>query len=324
MSQLTRKFPTHLAAGIAPVNIRRGSFWIPGDVVPGPRGPVQVGPMHVEWEALADATKPPVVLIHGGGGQATDWKTTPDGRHGWADRLVRAGHPVYLVDRPGHGRSPAHPEVVGALGSPGGYGSTSFVFVPGDPSGHTEWPWGREPGDPELDQLVASAGFLPQDIALGQRRDADRLARLLGDIGPAILIAHSAGAPAAWLVGMEHPELASAVVAIEPMGPPYGEIPGVGALTFGLTATEPAAGVDTGLVALARVPIAVVTGEISPFVPAGYAVADYLTEHGVDAASIHLPAAGITGNGHGMFFERNSDEVLQLVLDWVDRTVGDA
>ena len=47
----------------------------------------------------------PVVFIHGGGGQGTDWLETPDGRDGWADYFVAAGWDVYVVDRPGHGRS---------------------------------------------------------------------------------------------------------------------------------------------------------------------------------------------------------------------------
>ena len=30
----------------------------------------------------------------------------------------------------------------------------------------------------------------------------------------------------------------------------------------------------------------------------------------------------VTGNGHGLIYEKNSDEVLQPVLDWVERQVG--
>ena len=59
----------------------------------------------------------PIVLIHGGGGQGTDWLGTPDGRPGWATFLVQEGYAVYVVDRPGHGRSPYHPDV---LCPPGG------------------------------------------------------------------------------------------------------------------------------------------------------------------------------------------------------------
>lgn len=310
-------YPTHLTSPVEAITVRRGTFWVPGDVEQTPAGTVQVGPMHVEWEAAPNAAGAPIVLIHGGGGQGADWKTTPDGRPGWADRLVRAGHPVYVVDRPGHGRSPAHADVVGPVGPQGGYESTAFVFVPRDAGGHAPWPWGREAGDAELDQLVASAGSLPADIAVGQRRDADRLLRLLAEIGPAVLVAHSAGAPAAWLAAMARPDLVSGIVAVEPMGPPFAEIPGIGALAHGLTAAEPPAGIEAALASLARVPVAVVTGEASVFVPAGHSVADYLAEHGSAVTRIDLPALGIAGNGHGLFFEANSDETLAPVREWI-------
>lgn len=308
----------HLNSAHPPLTIRRGSFWVTGNIDATPFGPAQIGPMHVEWEAPETPTKPPIVLVHGGGGQATDWKTTPDGRPGWADRLVRHGHPVYLVDRPGHGRSPAHPDILGPFGPAGGYGSTAFVFVPPEAPAHTQWPWGRSPGSAELDQLTAAAGFLPADIALAQRRDADRLTELLERIGPAILLTHSAGSPAAWLVGMERPELVRALVAIEPMGPPNATIPGVGTLTHGLSAAEPRVTAADGMRHLATVPIAVVTGETSVFVPAGHAITEYLSEHQVANTLIHLPDLGITGNGHGLFFEANSDATLTPITDWLE------
>src|SRR5256714_3546651 len=56
-----------------------------------------------------------IVCVHGGGGQGTDWLSTPDGRPGWAHYFVMAGYKVYVVDRPGHGRSPFHPDLHGAF-----------------------------------------------------------------------------------------------------------------------------------------------------------------------------------------------------------------
>ena len=46
----------------------------------------------------------PVVLIHGGFGQGSDWFTTPDGRRGWASLFLEQGYKVYVLDRPGQGR----------------------------------------------------------------------------------------------------------------------------------------------------------------------------------------------------------------------------
>ena len=62
--------------------------------------------MFVQYMLPAERKHPyPLVLIHGGGGQGTDWLQTPDGRDGWADYFVADGWDVYVVDRPGHGRS---------------------------------------------------------------------------------------------------------------------------------------------------------------------------------------------------------------------------
>ena len=70
--------------------------------------------MYVESFIPAQVRHPyPMVLVHGGGGQGLDWLGTPDGRRGWAQILLEEGYKVYVVDRPGHGRSPYHPDVNG-------------------------------------------------------------------------------------------------------------------------------------------------------------------------------------------------------------------
>jgi pimeloyl-ACP methyl ester carboxylesterase len=50
--------------------------------------------------------KLPVVLIHGGVHTGAGYVSTPDGREGWAIYLVQHGWKTYVVDWPGHGRSP--------------------------------------------------------------------------------------------------------------------------------------------------------------------------------------------------------------------------
>ena len=66
--------------------------------------------MYVETFIPAQVRHPyPMVLVHGGGGQGLDWLGTPDGRRGWAQILLEEGYKVYVVDRPGHGRSPVSP-----------------------------------------------------------------------------------------------------------------------------------------------------------------------------------------------------------------------
>ncbi|SFC49923.1 Pimeloyl-ACP methyl ester carboxylesterase [Polaromonas sp. OV174] len=56
--------------------------------------------------AEGESRKPPIVMIHGGFHNGTAYLATPDGREGWAVFFSRRGHDVYVMDWPGHGRSP--------------------------------------------------------------------------------------------------------------------------------------------------------------------------------------------------------------------------
>src|ERR1700681_4982440 len=70
--------------------------------------------MYVERWIPAQVRHPyPVLLIHGGYGQGSDWISTPDGRRGWATLLLEQGYKVYVLERPGQGRNPYHPWVHG-------------------------------------------------------------------------------------------------------------------------------------------------------------------------------------------------------------------
>src|ERR1700680_274401 len=85
-------------------------YWYGVEHVTLARGTVCNGmQMYVEHWIPAQVRHPyPVVLIHGGYGQGTDWIGTPDGRRGWATQLLEQGYKVYVADRPGQGRNPYH------------------------------------------------------------------------------------------------------------------------------------------------------------------------------------------------------------------------
>ena len=44
-------------------------------------------------------------MLHGATLTGKSWETTPDGRMGWDEYFVRKGHPVYVPDQVGRGRS---------------------------------------------------------------------------------------------------------------------------------------------------------------------------------------------------------------------------
>lgn len=309
------------------VTSKKGFFFLPGDPVLTPHGTAQSGSVYVEWETLPETSRPyPLVLIHGGGGQGTDFKGTPDGRPGWFDHFVQAGFAVYCIDRPGHGRSPRHPEVLGSTGPQLTYEFAQQLFVRGEP---TQTQWMGEPivGDPVFDQFVASGGALLDDPRVAQELDGERVAQLLDLIGPAVLLTHSAGAPAGWFAAVKRPGLVKGIAAIEPIGPPFADLPGLGTMEWGLTyapldqhAKLTSAQFQAEIPRLPQfddVPIVVVVGSASQFAAWAPATVDFLAALGADAVVMNLEDRGHTGNGHGLIFERNSAENIAPVMEWI-------
>lgn len=326
--------PPH-EAPVPVVSSKRGYFWVPGDIVESEFGLLQSGPMFVQWEAPEQVTRRnPVVLVHGGGGQGTDWLTTVDGRPGWADHFLAAGFPVYVVDRPGHGRSPFHPTAMGQMGAPFSYQAAQGLFLSDAGSEpHCQWSYGGQPGDHELDQLVAGMGPLPADLGYSQSLDCDRLTRLLDQLGHSLIVTHSAGAPAGWLVAEARPDLVKGVAAVEPIGPPFADFPGMGKLDWGLTAApmaydppansssevEERSPSERRLSGLKDLPVALFTGGASPFLEFTPEIVEFLEHAGLNPQWTHLPDLGIHGNGHGLLFEANSDKTITPVLDWIQK-----
>ena len=316
--------------------VRRGHFWVPGERVARDGESYQRGPMFVEWEAPEHIIKPfPIVLVHGGGFQGSEWFDTPDGRPGWAQRLVEAGYAVLVVDRPGHGRSPFHVDTMGQMGPPFSYENGRRIYFPIDAaSAHTQWPFSTD-DEAAMDDFIAGYGPLPADLEASQDMDADRLARLLDRIGPAILLTHSASGPSGWLTADRRPGQVIAIVAVEPMGPPFADIPNIGSLNWGLTAApltfdpprtsceevQNAPLATLRVPAFVNLPILILTAEVSNFAAASVPIVEHLSAAGAATELLHLPDHGICGNGHGLIYELNSDDALQPVLNWLDATV---
>jgi pimeloyl-ACP methyl ester carboxylesterase len=320
------------------VTARRGLFWVGAEPVATLAGTVTRGPMFVQWEAPVELTKPyPLVLVHGGGGQGTDWLGTTDGRPGWATFLLEAGYAVYVVDRPGHGRSPFHPAV---LGAPGGVFTHELVLdlftaaadgPMAHPTAHlhTQWPGDGSLEDSNVRQFAAAAGPMLGEIAAAHALERERGAALLGEIGPAVLMTHSAGGPMGWLTADAAPGLVKGIVAIEPLGPPFLDNRKLGfTLPWGLTAQPlridpPAAtaeeleGRPRLLPNLAEVPIAVVDAEASLFAHADEATVAFLQGAGCHVEHLRLADHGVHGNGHLMMLERNNREALAPILAWL-------
>ena len=359
MARFSSGPPAQPPADSAPVTSRRGHFWVGAE--PDPATGVARGPMFVYWEAPVEVTKPyPIVLVHGGGGQGLDYLGTPDGRPGWSTLLVEQGWVVYVVDRPGHGRSAYIPELLGPMGPPLPIEVLKGIFVPpaNGPGAmpfaslHTQWPGDRDdPNDPAWLQFLASGGPFAADAADRQALEQARLVELLDRIGPAFVVSNSLGGPAGFLVADARPDLVVALVQLEPIGPAFNRMFGPDTLQWGVAAVpmtfdppasspselsldvrEPPAPGAPSLVLqnepartlsnLAKVPIAVVSGEASVFQFTDGPLVEFLQQAGCDAVHIELAAHGVHGNSHGSMFERNNAEVLAVVTGWMDAQLG--
>jgi pimeloyl-ACP methyl ester carboxylesterase len=352
-------------ASEAPLDLAEWSFfWVGVERAEIPRGTVINGQqMYVEYQIPARVRHPyPIVLVHGGGGQGTDWMCTPDGRPGWATLLVQEGYKVYVVDRPGHGRSPFHPDLNGPFPQQNiTLDQISGMFTPQrakrpDPTGlglaklHNQWPGTGEVGSADLAQLVASqGGSYVSSIELTHTAWRERGAELLDKIGPAIIMTHSAGGPFGYLVAEVRPSLVKGIVVVEGAGAPFGQGPQSsrwGVTTIPMTydppvkdpselkskempAPEPGVGPyriqeepARKLKNLKGIPIVLVTSEASFASPGAPGALAFLKQAGCTAEELRLAQHGVHGNGHMMMVEKNNREVLQPILDWMDKNVS--
>jgi len=341
----------HAAATGAMNLAAHGTFWTGTQRRVGPGGTIAIGQACVEYFVPADLRHDhPLVLIHGGG-QGTDFINRADGSPGWLHDFVGAGFAVYVIDLPGHGRSPGHPDQIGAISPPPTYEMAQALFTHPETNPdawpqaklHTRWPTDAD----ALDGFVASSGPLPLDLASAQSSGQAAVAALCDLIGPCVLVTHSSGGPIGWLAADARPDLVVGIVAIEPLGPP---VTGMGpmALPWGLTAAPmrydpPVAGVDElafeqrqpakegtlpcfvqqeparRLLGLSDIPVLVVSGEASWAALSGHGVVDYLVQAGVAAEHLRLGDIGISGNGHLMMLEENAGAISARITAWIER-----
>jgi pimeloyl-ACP methyl ester carboxylesterase len=311
--------PEASAGGAGPLVIAdQGHFFTGLQTVAGPAGTSVYG-THVEYQVPA-SVRENLVLVHGGGGQALDMLTTPDGRPGWSTIFLRDGFAVYTVDRPGLGRSPFHPDVNGAYGPPAAYEGFVATFAAPSPPGlppHTQWPGSGDRSDPSLATFLAWQEPFVTDAVRAHEDMRTGAAALLDRIGPSVLLTHSFGGGFGWLALSERRPLVKAVVAVEPAGPPFVDHPALGSFRYGLTPVPLAFGPGPDEAKLEGLPIAVVSAPCSGFEPSCHLTAEYLRSCGAAVDEIRLGEIGIHGNGHAMMLELNNAEVAAAITDWI-------
>ena len=216
---------------------------------------------------------------------------------------------------------------------------------------HTRWPGSGRRGDATFDRFFAAGAHLIDDAVFLQEAARDALVALVDRIArPVVLVGHSNGGPPLWLISDARPGSVRAVVALEPLGPafandtagapadarPYGltNIP----ITFDPPVNDPSVDLKKvvrasnssdladcmlqveparGWPNLAGLPVLVVTGQASYHARYDWGTVEFLKQVGVDVEHLQLEAANITGNGHFMFMETNSNDIAEKVDEWL-------
>jgi len=278
-----------------------GIFWVGAEKKKMPYGEIVAGQMFVQYLTPRQVRHPyPVVLVHGGGAQMLHFMGQGDGEAGWAHYFVQAGYRVYLIDRPGHGRAPYHPDALGPISPVPTYESILADLKRTASGTHKRWQGTAEIGnDARLDQLFAQQNAAPRDNAATQKMWATGAAELLDKIGPAVFLVHSAAGPFGYLAANQRPKLVKGIVAVE----------------GGLPADD-----QFQVENYRGFPIAVVTAENSGRT-AGPATVARLKSGGCDADDVQLKDKGLLGNGHFMMLENNRKQVFDVINGWLEEKI---
>jgi pimeloyl-ACP methyl ester carboxylesterase len=318
-----------------------GYFWVGTEHKKMPYGTILTGQMFVQYFTPAEVRHPfPVILVHGGGGTALHYMGVGE-KAGWAHYYVQEGYRVYLVDRPGHGRAPYHPDALGPIGNNITYAAIAADTRRAAVGPNHQWPGTGDLGDPLLDQILAGQNAAPQDNVFAHTLWASRGAELLDRVGPAIIQVHSAGGPFAWIVTNERPNLVKALINVEGGGQPFAngtpwgltdvplvydppannpaqlqtkDVPGPNGTTYKLQADPP-----RKLKNLLNIPTIYVVAERSG--RNGAPIAAFLKQAGVDAEEFNLKDKGILGNGHFMMLENNRRQVFDAIRGWLETKI---
>jgi pimeloyl-ACP methyl ester carboxylesterase len=271
----------------------------------------------VQYRIPAEKKGVPIVMVHGSGHTGVTWETTPDGREGWATWFVRQGHPVYVVDHAGRGRSSFDPSAVNAVRDGGAdpkvmptlflstieRGWANYRFGPRYPETFPGLQFPMEALDHYTAQLVPNS---EATLKGGGANTVAALAALLDKIGPAVIMVHSQSGVYGINVVRKRPNLVRALVSVE-------------GGCDGFTAKDQAAFARTPMLAVWGDNSVGAKGTVNGDKRRGGCLqaVNTIVAGGGKGRLLLLPEAGVKGNSHMMMMDRNNLQVAQLIRDWM-------
>lgn len=315
----------------------QGSFFVGGEKVEqsqgqlgdiGPGGHITINQMYVRFMIPQNREdQVPVVMLHGATLTGKSWETTPDGRMGWDEYFARQGHPVYVPDQVGRGRSgfnqaPFNDAKAGRVAAAGlptwlrfsdevVWSNFRFGPKPGAPFEGSQFPVGA------VDELSKQA--VPDGNGGGvpsPNPTLKALSDLAAQVNGAVLMGHSQSGSFPLASALLNPAVARGLVLLEP-------------------GVCPANYTEEQIKTLATLPILIIFGDYRdtvtglptfPTWQARYegcqAFVGRLTKAGGRPQLLAPPAvAGLRGNSHMIMQDKNNLQVADLILKWIDERV---
>jgi pimeloyl-ACP methyl ester carboxylesterase len=285
-------------------------------------GSITVDQMYVQYQIPEGAdSHVPVVMVHGCCLSSKSYETTPDGRMGWNEYFLRKHRSVYLPDQVSRARSgfdatiyneiklgkrpPSDmPEIRNATHE---IAWQLFRFGPSDGKAFSDEQFPVEAFEEFGKQVIPDLnGGLPQ-----VNPTWTNLSGLAIKLKGAILMGHSESGFFPEETALINPESVKGLITIETHCPE-------------LNSQE--------ISTLAKIPSLVVFGdhledvpEYAKFWKDGFESCAKFVQQvnaaGGDATLMHLPKYGVFGNSHMLMQDKNSNQVADLILKWIDEHV---
>jgi len=315
----------------------QGSFFVGGEKVEqsqgelgdlGPGGRITVNQMYVRYMVPQGGDgNVPVVMVHGATLTGKSWETTPDGRMGWDEYFVRKGHPVYVPDQVGRGRSGFNQAIFNnaRTGSAPPNSLPRWIRF----SDEVVWPnfrFGSKPGAPYPDSQfpVTAVDELSKqgvpDVSFGGVPTPNPTLKALSDLATqlngAVLMGHSQSGSFPLAAALLNPAAAKGLVLVEP-----------GRCPTDYTTEQ--------IKVLAGVPTLIVFGDHRD-TPTGIGIRPSwqlsfescqeligrIKNAGGQAEMLAPPERGIRGNSHMIMQDKNNLQIADLILQWIDARVS--
>ena len=257
----------------------------------------------------------PIVFLHGAGQSRMGWMTTPDGREGWSDIFLKAGHSIFLVDQPRRGEAgqTAEGPVDTLAGDQAWYTHFRIGRIAPERYENSQFPEGDEAQDQFFRQMTPNTGEYDQEM-IAEAMDAvlKKVYEMTGH--KSILVTHSQGGLVGWDVSLDY---VSAIVAVEPgIAPAEQMMPEAWNKFMTLESKVPVIfyygdNIDNGPEDIDSTAFWQMSRNTCVAFSEAYNAA------GGDAAVIDLPKEGIYGNSHFLFQELNNKEIADHVEAWL-------